>query len=80
MLLVVGVCLFDKRPKVRAMVHLSCVSKFVDENIVDQLKRELHQGDIETDSSIGAATPPSAPRMRETDLAIAKSILFSQVG
>src|SRR5579872_1359036 len=60
------------------MIHLYGVTELVNKNIVDNLKRKLHERDIKTDSSITTTTSPSAAGMRKSHLFVDESILLGE--
>src|SRR5437867_4499196 len=52
---------FHQRPEARGMVHLQQVHQFVDDHVIEDFRRRLHQAPVQRNgASAGAGTPPAA--------------------
>ena len=55
------------------------VAQFVDKYVVDKFEWQFHQGNIEADSAVAAATSPSSASMRKADFVVAKAALPGKI-
>ena len=56
------------------MIHLARVAEFVDEHIIDELMREFHKGNVETNGSCAAAASPPAAAVTESYALVDESV------
>ena len=61
------------------MVHFDGVAEFVQENIVDQVPGEEHQGEGEVDAAAGRTTAPMAFAVEYLDSRTGKTVLGRQI-
>lgn len=65
MKLIAGITLGHERPKLGRMIHLLGVRQLVDQHVINQLKRKLHESDVETYGTRSAAASPATACMRK---------------
>lgn len=78
MLFVAGIALRDEGPELLTVVHVLRVSEFVDKDVVNKLKGQFHQSDVEADGAFGTTTPPATTGMREAHPLVLKAELVCE--
>ena len=65
-------------PKRVGVIHLAGVSQLVNQYIIKQLKRQVHQRDIQANRAARRAATPAARGVRQLDGLIGKTVFLSQ--
>jgi hypothetical protein len=73
------IALLDGFPELARVVHVDGMTELVNEHIVDQLERQLHERDVEADSTAAATASPAAAGVREADLVVTVAALFGKI-
>lgn len=66
-------------PEAVAVVHFDGVAEFVQENIVDQVPGEEHQGEGQVDAAAGRTTAPMAFAVEYFDSRTGEAVLGRQI-
>lgn len=62
--------LTEEVPEIAGVVEVHGVAQFVEDDVVDQLRRQVHEAIIKIEILFGRATPPHPPRIFDPHLAM----------
>ena len=68
----------DLSPKRVRVIHLAGVSQLMDQHIIKQLKRQVHQRDVQANRAARRAAAPTAGGVRQLDGLIGKAMFLGQ--